>query len=71
MTDQALDMLMRRVLMDALRKEEESIVEVMESFIPSRKHQHQMEEMLKDPLKWMRKITESVAGEELPFPINN
>ena len=49
MTDQALDMLMRRVLIDALRKEEESVIEVMESFTPSRKHQRQMEEMMKDP----------------------
>ena len=55
MTDQALDMLMHRVLIDALRKEEESVIEVMESFTPSRKHQRQMEEMMKDPLKWMRK----------------
>ena len=55
MTDQAVDMLMHRVLIDALRKEEESVIEVMESFTPSRKHQRQMEEMMKDPLKWMRK----------------
>ena len=60
MTDQALDMLMRRVLINALRKEEESVIEVMESFSPSRRHQRQMEEMLKDPLKWMRKKTRPV-----------
>lgn len=60
MTDQALDMLMRRVLIDALRKEEESVIEVLESFAPSRQHQRQMEEMLKDPLKWMHKKTRPV-----------
>jgi hypothetical protein len=60
MTDQALDMLMRRVLIDALRKDEECVIEVMESFTPSRKHQRQMEEMLQDPLKWMRNKTRPV-----------
>ena len=60
MTDQAVDMLMHRVLIDALRKEEESVIEVMESFTPSRKHQRQIEEMLKDPLKWMHNKTRPV-----------
>lgn len=60
MTDQALDMLMRRVLIDALRKEEESVIEVMGSFAPSQKHQRQMKEMLQDPLKWMRNKTRPV-----------
>ena len=60
MTDQAVDMLMRRVLMDVLRKEEANITENMEPFLPSRKHQRQMEEMLKDPLKWMCNKTRPV-----------
>lgn len=57
MTDQELDNLMRRVLMDAIRKDEEDATEEIESFVPSRKHQRQMKEMLKDPLKWMRNKT--------------
>ena len=57
MTDQELDHLMRRVLMDAIRKDEEEKVEIIEPFIPSRKHRRQMKEMLKDPLKWMRNKT--------------
>lgn len=57
MTDQELDNLMRRVLMDAIRKDEEDAMEEIESFVPSRKHQRQMKEMLKDPLKWMRNRT--------------
>lgn len=60
MTDQELDNLMRRVLMDAIRKDEEDATEEIESFIPSRKHQRQMREMLKDPLKWMRNKTRPV-----------
>ena len=60
MTDQELDNLMRRVLMDAIRKDEEDATEEIESFIPSRKHQRQMKEMLKDPLKWMRNKTRPV-----------
>ena len=51
MTDQELDNLMRRVLMDAIRKDEEDATEEIESFIPSRKHQRQMKEMLRIP-RW-------------------
>lgn len=57
MTDQELDSLMRRVLMDAIRKDEEDAAEEIEPVILSRKHQRQMKEMLSDPLKWMRNKT--------------
>lgn len=57
MTDQELDSLMRRVLMDAIQKDEEDATEEIGTFVPSRKHQRQMKEMLKDPLKWMRNKT--------------
>ena len=60
MTDQELDNLMRRVLLDAIRKDEENSTEEIESFIPSRKHQRQMKAMLKDPLKWMRSKTRPI-----------
>ena len=57
MTDQELDNLMRRVLIDAIRKDEENATEEIEPLMPSRNHQRQMKEMLKDPLKWMRNKT--------------
>lgn len=60
MTDQELDSLMRRVLMDAIRKDEEAEIEETDSFTPSRKHQRQMKKMLADPLKWMRNKTKPV-----------
>lgn len=60
MTDQELDSLMRRVLMDAIRKDEEDAIDKADPFIPSRKHQRQMKEMLADPLKWMRNKTKPV-----------
>lgn len=52
MTDQELDRLMRRVLLDSLRNDE--AIGMTVTFAPSRKHQHQMSVMLKDPLKWLR-----------------
>ena len=60
MTDQELDNLMRRILMDAIRKDEEDAIDITDPFIPSRKHQRQMKEMLLDPLKWMRNKTKPV-----------
>lgn len=60
MTDQELDNLMRRVLIDAIRKDEENATEEIEPLMPSRNHQRQMKEMLKDPLKWMRNKTKPV-----------
>lgn len=52
MTDQELDRMMRRVLLDSLRNDE--AIGMTVTFAPSRKHQHQMSVMLKDPLKWLR-----------------
>lgn len=60
MTDRELDGLMRRVLMDAIRKDEEAAAEETEPFVPSRKHRRQMKAMCKDPLHWMRNRTRPV-----------
>lgn len=60
MTDRELDGLMRRVLMDAIRKDEEGAAEEAEPFVPSRKHRRQMKAMCKDPLHWMRNRTRPV-----------
>lgn len=60
MTDRELDDLMRRVLMDAIRKDEEGASEEAEPFVPSRKHRRQMKAMCKDPLHWMRNRTRPV-----------
>jgi len=54
MTDQELDTMMRRVLVDSIKldleAEDEEVV-----FKPSPQHQRQMRAMLKDPLKWASK----------------
>lgn len=54
MTDQELDRMMRRVLLDSLRNDELNEKEAAEPFNPSRNHQRQMRDMLKDPNKWLR-----------------
>lgn len=54
MTDQELDRMMRRVLLDSLRNDEQNAWEEAEPFVPSRNHQRQMRDMLKDPIKWLR-----------------
>jgi len=58
MTDQALDKLMRQVLIDSLALEEESTEPV--DFIPSKRHQQQMQLMLKNPLGWYKRKTKPV-----------
>lgn len=60
MTDQALDKLMRRVLLDSLRKDEAELEERAEPFIPSRGYQRQMKKMLTDPIKWFNSKTKPV-----------
>ena len=60
MTDQELDRMMRRVLLDSIKNDEESAEQEAEPFASSRKHQRQMEDMLKDPLKWLRNKTKPV-----------
>lgn len=58
MTDQALDKLMRQVLIDSLALEEDSAVPV--DFTPSKRHQQQMQLMLKNPLGWYKRKTKPV-----------
>jgi len=56
MTDQDLDVLMKRVLVDAMKLDLEAATkDDTASFAPSPKHQRQMKAMLKDPLGWSRK----------------
>lgn len=56
MTDQELDRMMRRVLLDAVRlDEEQQEKEAMPPFAPSSRHRRQMRAMLADPLGWSRR----------------
>ena len=59
MTDMELDGMMRRVLLDALRNDEEDRGADC-VFIPSKNHLRQMQRMLQDPLKWMRNRSKPV-----------
>ncbi len=54
MTDNELDRMMRHVLLDSLRIDEAFEKEEADPFVPSRKHQRQMRDMLNDPIKWLR-----------------
>ena len=55
MTDQELDTLMRRVLLDSLKLDAESTASGELAFEPTARYQRQMAEMVKDPLKWERR----------------
>ena len=56
MTDQELDRMMRRVLLDAVRLDEErEESEATPSFTPSSRHRRQTRAMLADPLGWSRR----------------
>ena len=55
MTDQELDTLMRRVLLDSLKLDAESAASGELVFEPTPRYQRQMAEMVKDPLKWGRR----------------
>ena len=55
MTDQELDTLMRRVLLDSLKLNLEGATGNALSFEPTPRYQRQMTAMLADPLKWARK----------------
>ncbi|MBQ9536106.1 MAG: DUF4367 domain-containing protein [Clostridia bacterium] len=58
MTDQELDRLMRRVLLDAIELEEnERGAGEQVAFTPSRAHRRQMRAMLRDPLRWAKNKT--------------
>ena len=55
MTDQELDTLMWRVLLDSLKLDAESTASGELAFEPTARYQRQMAAMLKDPLKWERR----------------
>ena len=55
MTDQELDTLMRRVLLDSLKLDAESTASGELAFEATPRYQRQMAEMVKDPLKWERR----------------
>lgn len=56
MTDQELDALMKRVLIDSIRLDLDEVTKNDTiQFTPSARHQRQMSSMLEDPLKWSRK----------------
>ena len=55
MTDQELDTLMRRILLDSLKLDAESTASGELVFEPTPRYQRQMAAMVKDPLKWERR----------------
>lgn len=55
MTDQELDTLMRRVLLDSLKLDAESTASGELAFEPTPRYQRQMAAMVKDPLRWERR----------------
>lgn len=56
MTDQELDVMMKRILVDSIKLDCEAMVQDGTlAFQPSAYHQRQMRLMLKDPLRWARK----------------
>lgn len=61
MTDQELDRLMKRVLMDAIQLDlDTEAVKNTTAFEPSSRHQRQMKAMLKDPQGWLKRKTRPV-----------
>lgn len=54
MNDQELDQLMRRVLLDAAAQNEQKENQTQE-FHASRKYQHEIQKMLRDPLSWAKR----------------
>ena len=55
MTDQELDQLMQRVLLDAIKSDCSNMSCEIPNFMPSHRYQHQMAIMIANPLKWARK----------------
>lgn len=54
MTEAEMDHMMRRVLLDAVALDTQSISDPVMAFEPSRQHTRQMRQMLKDPLHWAK-----------------
>ena len=57
MTDNELDQLMQRVLLDAIKSDCEKENSVVPSFEPSLRYQRSLAAMIADPLKWAHKRT--------------
>lgn len=57
MTDNELDQLMQRVLLDAIKSDCEKENNVVPSFEPSLRYQRSLAAMIADPLKWAHKRT--------------
>ena len=55
MNDQELDILMQRVLLDAIKRDEQSRVETTVAFSPTRRYQRRIAAMLQDPITWAKK----------------
>ena len=55
MTDNELDQLMQRVLLDAIKSDCEKENGVAPSFEPSLRYQRSLAAMIADPLKWAHK----------------
>ena len=59
MTDQELDRLMRRVLLDSMERREDTEA-VVPAFTPSARHDWQIRSMLADPTRWAHRRTRPV-----------
>ena len=57
MTDENLDKLMRKVLIDALRMEWSDALNESPTMSTTKEFQHQMKVMLRDPFAWYHKKT--------------
>jgi len=55
MSDQELDSMMCRVLLDAMKLEWDEQITTESSFEPSAKFRREMRSMLKNPLRWERR----------------
>ena len=55
MTDQELDQLMQRVLLDAIKSDCSNMSCEIPNFMPSHRYQHLMAIMIANPLKWAYK----------------
>lgn len=74
MTDQELDQLMQRVLLDAIKSDCRNMSCEIPNFMPSHRYQHQMAIMIANPLKWARKRARRHYGKryckELPSSLS-
>ena len=67
MTDLELDKMMRRVLSDAIEFDCGNTIKQEIPFVPSRRHQQQMQSMLRNPLNWIKKKTRPLGKQALQW----